>query len=147
MAKINFTKEHYAKMQNLAFAMLINNECIPTRLGQPLNIVDLMHTQTINSLNNIRLSLGKQIETLESQDEWVAPDYQQGKLNSLKEQKDLVNLIIGWKRYRLELEETKAKKAELNAQLKELRESQKTPEDKIKELEVQLRSMDADEEF
>lgn len=147
MAKVNFTKEHYAKMQTLAFAMLVHNQTISTKMGQPLNIVELMHTQTINTLNGIRLGLGKQIETLESQDEWVATDYQQEKLEALKKQKELVNLIIGWKRHNLEIQEARARKAELTAQLDELKESQKTPEDRIKELEAKLQEIDTTEEF
>ena len=147
MAKINFTKEHYAKLETLAFNMLVSNQSISTKLGQPLNIVELMHTQTIGTLNGIRLSLGKQIEDLEKQDEWVASDYQQEKLEALKSKKELVNLIIGWKRYNLEIQETKAKKKEITEQLNELRESQKTPEDKIKELEVKLKELDNVEEF
>lgn len=147
MAKINFTKEHYAKMKELAFAMLVANEAITTKMGQPLNIVELMHTQTINTLNGIRLAITKQIEDLEKQDEWVATDYQQEKLEALKRKKELVNLIIGWKRHNMEAAEAKAKKAELTAQLKELKESQKTPEDRIKELEAQLTAIDADEDF
>lgn len=147
MAKVNFTKEHYAKMKDLAFAMLVYNVTISTKMGQPLNIVELMHTQTINTLNNIRLALGKQIENLESQDEWVATDYQQEKLEALKKQKELVNLIIGWKRHNLEVQEARSKKAELTKQLNELKESQKTPEDRIKELEAQLQSLDASEDF
>ena len=147
MAKINFTKEHYAKMKELAFGMLVNNEVINTKLGQPLTIVDLLHTQTINTLNNIRLAIGKQIESIENQDEWTTSAYQQDKLEKLKQAKELVNLIIGWKRHNIEVQEAKAKKAELNAQLKQLKESQKTPEDKIKEIEEQLKSIDADEDF
>lgn len=147
MAKINFTKEHYAKMKELAFGMLVNNEVVNTKLGQPLTIIDLLHTQTINTLNNIRLAIGKQIESLENQDEWTTSAYQQDKLEKLKQAKELVNLIIGWKRHNMEVAEAKAKKAELNAQLKQLKESQKTPEDKIKEIEEQLKSIDADEDF
>ena len=147
MTKINFAKEHFAKLKELAFAMLVANEAIITKMGQPLNIVELMHTQTINTLNGIKLALGKQIETLESQDEWVATDYQQEKLEALKSKKELVNLIIGWKRYKLEAEETKRKKAELTEQLKNLKESTKTPEDRIKELEAQLAGLDAEEDF
>ena len=147
MGKINFTKEHYAKMKELAFGMLVNNEVVNTKLGQPLTIVDLLHTQTINTLNNIRLAIGKQIESLENQDEWTTSAYQQNKLEKLKQAKELVNLIIGWKRHNIEVQEAKAKKAELNAQLKQLKESQKTPEDKIKEIEEQLKSIDADEDF
>lgn len=147
MAKVNFTKEHYAKMKELAFAMLVANEAISTKMGQPLSIVDLMHTTTINTLNTIRLSLGKSIEDLEKQDEWVATDYQQDKLAALKNKKELVNLIIGWKRYNLELTEAKALKKELKAQLNELKEAQKTPEDKIKEIEAKLASINAEEDF
>lgn len=147
MAKINFTKEHYAKMKELAFTMLVKNQTIPTKFGQNLNIVDLMHTQAINSLNGIRLSLARQIEDLEKADEWVATDYQQEKLEMLKEKKDLVNLIIGWKRHTIEVLETAHKKIKLAAQLKELKEAQKTPDEKIKELEEELKSLDADEEF
>ena len=147
MAKVNFTKEHYAKMQTLAFEMLVKNEAIPTKMGQLLNIVELMHTQTINTLNNIRLSLGKQIEDIEKTDEWVATDYQQEKLETLKKKKDLVNLIIGWKRHTMEVYEAKAKKMALKAKLDELKESQKSPEDKIKELESQLKKLDSTEEF
>lgn len=147
MAKVNFTKEHYAKMKELAFAMLVANEAISTKMGQPLNIVDLMHTTTVNTLNNVRIALGKQIEDLEKQDEWVATDHQQEKLEALKKKKDLVNLVIGWKRYNLELAETKALQKDLKAQLDELKESQKTPEDRIKELEAKLASLNSAEEF
>lgn len=147
MAKVNFTKEHYAKMKELAFAMLVSNDAISTKMGQPLNIVDLMHTTTINTLNNVRIALGKQIEDLEKQDEWVATDHQQEKLEALKKKKDLVNLVIGWKRYNLELAETKALQKDLKAQLDELKESQKTPEDRIRELEARLASLNSAEEF
>lgn len=144
MAKVNFTKEHYVKLSALAFAMLVSNKVISTKMGQPLNICELMHTQTIGTLNDIRLSIGKQIEKLESQDEWVASDYTQEKLEELKKQKELVNLIIGWKRFKMEVDEAKKKKAELTAQLEKLKEEQKTPEDRIKELESQLADLDSE---
>ena len=145
--KINFTRQHFERLKELAFALLINNETIPTRLGGQLNIVELLHTLTVGSLNGIRLALGKQIEAVENKDEWVADDNQQKQLESLKNKKELVNLIIGWKRYKLEKEETRRKQAELKKQLQTLKESQKTPEDKIKELEAQLSELDATEEF
>ena len=147
MAKINFTKEYYAKMKDLAFEMLVNNEVVTSKFGSSLSIVDLMHTQSVNTLNNMRIAFSKQINDLENQDEWAATDYQQEKLEALKRKKELVNLIIGWKRHNIEIAKAKAKKAELTAQLKELKESQKTPEDKIKDIEAQLSSIDADEDF
>ena len=84
---------------------------------------------------------------LASQDEWVASDYTQDKLEALKKQKELVNLIIGWRRYKLEAEATQKQKSELTEQLKALKESTKTPEDRIKELEAKLADLDAEEQF
>ena len=145
MAKINFTKEHYVKMSGLAFAMLVNNETISSKMGQPLNIVELMHTTTVQTLNDMRLSIGKQIEKLESQDEWVSTDNTQERLEKLKKKKELLNLLIGWKRKKLEIEEAQYKKRTLTEQLNKLKEEQKTPEDRIKELEEQLAGLDTEE--
>lgn len=141
MAKINFTQKHFAQMQNLLLAMLMSNTTITTKLGGELNVVELLHTTTINTLNSIRLSLDKHIQNLESQDEWIADNANQESLDKTKTQRELVNLIIGYKRYMLEVEETQKKKAELTAKITELKESQKTPADKIKEFEAELASL------
>lgn len=141
MAKINFTKDHFNKMLSMAAAMLVNNEVVMTKMGQPLNIVELMHTATIGTLMDIKKSLSKKIENLEDQDEWVESSTNQVNLTRYKNQKELVNLIIGWKRYMLEASEAAKRKQELESKLKELKDSQKTPEDKIKEIEAELASM------
>ena len=49
-----------------------------------------------------------------------------------------MNLIIGYKRYLLEQQQTSELKKQLKKTLEDLKESQKTPEDKIKEIEAQL---------
>jgi chromosome segregation ATPase len=125
----------------MAAAMLVNNEVVMTKMGQPLNIVELMHTTTIGTLMDIKKSLSKKIENLEDQDEWVESSTNQVNLTRYKNQKELVNLIIGWKRFMLEASEAAKRKQELESKLKELKDSQKTPEDKIKEIEAELASM------
>lgn len=142
MGTINFTKDNYSKMCGLALNMLLDNSTITTKIGQTLNIVELIHTTTINTLNSIRIGLSKEIANLENQDEWVVGEATQKKLEKAKEQKELVNLIIGYKRKLLEAKELGEKKAELTKQLKALEESQKTPEDKIKEIKEQLASLE-----
>ena len=142
---INFTKDHFAKLQNLALGMLFTNEVIMSKMGTPLNIVELLHTTTIGTLNEIRLGLAKSIEKLENQDEWTQTEDIQIKLDSLKLKKELVNLIIGYKRFNLENEANARKKAELEAKLKELKESQKTPADRIAELEAEISKIDTEE--
>lgn len=147
MAKINFTKEHFDKMCSLLIIMLLSNKTISSKLGTPINVVELLHTTTINSLNNIKLALSNKIKQLESQDEWVASGLNARQLDTAKEQKELVNLVIGYKRYKMEVEENAQKRAELTAKLKALKESQKSPEDKIKELEAELSAINEAETF
>ena len=141
MAKINFTKEHFDKLKAYAVEMLFTQETVTTKLGQTLNIVELLHTTTINTLNSIRLQLSKEIETIENQDEWVSGETSQRKLENLKAKKELVNLIIGYKRFVQEQAEIARERAHLEDELSRLKESQKTPEDKIKELESKLNDL------
>ena len=138
--KINFTKDHMSRLIDLADEALFNKTVVFTKLGQPLNIYELLHTTSINQLNEIKLGLAKKIEKAEETDEWIQPD--NDKLQSMKDAKELVNLIIGWKRYNLELDENARKKEELIEKLSELKESQKTPEDRIKEIEAQLKELE-----
>lgn len=142
---INFTKEHYSKMCELAVKMLLANGTITTNMGQTLNIVELIHTTSINTLNKIKTNLAKTIQNLEEKDEWVEVDTAQ--LEGLKEKKELVNLIIGFKRYSMEVKENARKKHELSEKLAELKESTKTPEDRIKEMEAELAALDVIEDF
>lgn len=137
MGKINFTPEHMERMKVLLIDMLLNNSVIISGFGNELNACTLLHTTTINNLNKIRIGLGKNIETLENTDEWVNSDNQH-KIQVLKEKKELVNLIIGYKRYIEEVKALEAKRKELEEKLNILKESQKTPEDRIKEIEAQI---------
>lgn len=128
------------RLMDLADAALFDRTIVATKLGQQLNIYELLHTTSINQLNEIKASLAKKIEKVEASDEWVAPD--NDKLQAMKDTKELVNLIIGWKRYNSELDENARKKEELSKKLAELKESTKTPEDRIKELEAQLKELE-----
>lgn len=143
--KINFTKQHYQDLVNLVAQAAMNHVIINTKMGQPLDIVALLHTTSINTLNDIKASLVKKIRSIEDRDEWVDADTVV--LDTLKGQKELVNLIVGWKRWKMEIDENRKKKENLTKKLAELKESTKTPEDRIKEMEAELAAMDAEEDF
>lgn len=138
--KINFTKEHFAKLKELAAQALFEGTVIRTKMGSPLNIFELIHCTSVNQLNEIKNALAKQIEKIETGDEWTNPD--NDKIEGLKTSKEMINLIIGWKRFNMEKEANARKKAELTEKLTELKESQKTPEDRIKEMEAALAELD-----
>lgn len=141
--KINFTVEHFQRLQQLLLNMLLSNDVVVNKFGQPLNVVELLHVTSIQGLNNIRLNLAKQIENLENQDEWVASPTTQVKLENLKESKELTNLIIGYKRSMQEIAENNAKKAELKAKIAQMKEEAKTPEDRLKEAEAELAALES----
>ena len=143
--KINFTKQHYQDLVNLVAQAAMNHVVINTKMGQPLDIVALLHTTSINTLNDIKASLVKKIRNIEDRDEWVDSD--PTVLEQIKAQKELVNIIVGWKRWTMEIEANKKHKAELTEKLAALKESTKTPEDRIKEMEAELAALDADEDF
>ena len=147
MGKINFTKEHFERMKELAVDMLLSNESVTTKMGQILNISELFHTTTVGTLNSIRSGLAKKIEDAENKDEWVSAASDSKYLNLLRKQKELVNLIIGWKRYNTEQQSIKAERIALEEELNKLKESQKTPEDKIKELEEKIKVLNDEVEF
>lgn len=144
--KINFTKEHYQKMCALLLDMLMNNGTIQTKLGQQLNVVELLHCTTINSLNEIRLSLTNAVRKIEDQDEWVEDNHSE-RLDILKAKKELVNLIIGYKRWSTEVRENQAKREALKAKIAQMKEAAKTPEDRLKEAEAELAALESEDNF
>lgn len=142
MGKIKFNKDHFELLKLMLVKYLFDNRKITTKFNVELNVVELLHTTTINSLNTIRLSLSKKIEELEAKDEWISEDSIQEELSNAKDDKKLVNLIIGYKRYILEQEEIAKKRAELINKINNIKEAVKTPEDKLKEAEEALKELE-----
>lgn len=140
MGNINFNKTHYDMMCEMLLEMLLNNETIQHKM-LTLDVVALVHTTTINTLISIRMDLKKTIALLENEDEWTSSEATQKKLSILKDKKELVNLVIGYKRWQEEQESIKYARKLLMEELEDLKESQKTPEDKIKELEDKLANL------
>lgn len=139
--KVNFTETNMARLKELAIEMLLNNGIVSTKIGQVLNVSDLLHTTTINTLNSIKNSIKKRIEVLEGADEWTVEVDTQREIGNLKKDAELVNLIIGYKRYTQEVAENHAKKRELEKQLRNLEESTKTPAERIEDLKKQIEAL------
>ena len=143
MTKINFTQQHYAQLRALATEALFTNATFKNILGTPIGIVELLHQTTINSLVTMKANIEKIIRQKEDSDEWNVTSEEQTGLEILKNKKELINLIIGFKKYTQQVDENLRIRQELNDTLKALKESQKTPDDKIREIEEQLKSLDS----
>lgn len=143
--KINFTKDHFEKLKELLSIMLLNNETVNNRLGMPVNVVDLVHTTSLNSLNDMRNALKKTVEKAESADEWVSSFISQEKVNKLRRQIETIYLIIGYKRYQMELADLNNKREELTEKLNKMKEEAKTPEERIMEVQNELDNLEIPE--
>ena len=108
-------------------------------MNVPMNICDLKEL-TPNILNNLKLTYDKKIQSLESRDEWVDPE--NDKIDLYRFIREGLNLLVGYKRKKIQIAENEAKKRQLDKTIAELREAQKTPEDKLKELEAERAALD-----
>ena len=138
MGKINFTTENKSRLEELATKFLFGNLPIQGPIGTSMRVEDLLHNTSVNSLVTMNSHLKKQIASMSDLDEWSCTDADTWKLERLKETQELVSLVIGYKKWLAEQEEISEKKAVLAAQIDSLKESQKTPAERIAELEKQL---------
>lgn len=138
MGKINFTQENKTQLESLAVKFLFKNISIETTLGTTCNIAELIHTTSIKSLAIIYQNLKKKINTLEEADRWSRSETENTYLEVLKEKLTFVDLLIGYKKWLIEEAELEKKKTELTEKLEELKESQKSPADRIAEIEAEL---------
>lgn len=141
MGKINFTTENKTRLEALCLKFLFNNLPIQGPLGTVLRIEDLLHNTSISTLTTMHTNLKKTVATLEDVDEWTSTDADKWKLERMKENLELVNLLIGYKRFLAEQEELAEKKADLAAKIAALKDSQKTPAERIAELEAELSTL------
>ena len=141
MGKVNFTTENKSRLEELATKFLFGNLPIQGPMGTSMRVEDLLHNTSVNSLVSMNSHLKKQIASMSDLDEWSCTDADTWKLERLKETQELVSLVIGYKKWLAEQEEISEKKAALAAQIDSLKESQKTPAERIAELESQLANL------
>ena len=145
MTKINFTKEHQERLGVLASDALTKGEKFKGNLGSEMTIYDLIHNCNVNTLSRYHSNIKKEVADIELLDEWSLTEYQQKKAANLKKTQELINLLIGYKRNQAEIEANREKLSKLKSTYSELKESTKTPEDKLKEVEAQILALEVAE--
>lgn len=139
ITKINFNLEHKSKLDTLLLKHLYINTQLTGSVSTKINVYQLLHETSLNSLQSLYQVLTKSLDASKNLDQWSMNDYQQEKQENLRELIELVNLLIGFKRYESTKESNRKKAAEIRDELKKLKEQNKTPEERIKELEDQAK--------
>ena len=140
MGKINFTKEHKTVLISAIANSVLNNEVFTGNLGTAYTVNDLINNTTINTLRQLRAGIAKKIASLQIDDWGDNPN--QDKIDVLKKQDELINLIIGYRLHEIELAEVAKEKKNLEEQIAVLKDSEKSPAQKIAELEEKLANID-----
>ena len=141
MATINFRKEDKDQLESLAVKFLFDGTTLKGALSTEVTVYELIQHTSVNVLKNILVALKKEIDAKENQDRWSLTDNEQKVIESLRDKRDFVDLLIGYKKYLSELSGMASKKATLMKQLKELEESTKKPEDRIAEIKKAIEEL------
>ncbi len=136
MSKINFTQAHLEELKQLIAEAVLNGIVIKTNFGQTFDVCQL-EGLSLNTLRSISASIIKKKSDLTIDDQWTENPNEE-KIKELDWQLRLITLFIGYKLKKAENEEITMEKERLTKQLNDLVESQKTPEDLIKELREKL---------
>lgn len=145
--KINFTAEHKTKLEKLFLSLSFTGHMLSGKFGaNSLSPYDLLHNASVSTLRSLHSQLKNEIAKTEAdEDEWTTSSYQQQQLSLKKKWKEFIHLVIGWKKAEQEKADNRAAVKNMKAKLAELKESTKTPEEQIKELEDSIAAMSSEE--
>ena len=100
MSKINFTSEHEKQLKDLYLELGFSGAKLQGKFGaNSMSADQLLHTTTIETLKSFKVTLKKEIEELEKEDEWTTGVISSKRLTITKKWYDYVNLLIGYKLY------------------------------------------------
>ena len=137
---MNFTEEHLRQLKELVFLAVVKNYIIVGKLGQQFTVTDLMMSSLV-TLRNLRKHLQQVISNF-TEDEWEEKSLvTQDQETYCKNSYNLVNLMLGYRINEAKIQEKEAQKAELQERINAIKESTKTPEEKLQELERELDSL------
>lgn len=138
---INFTEQNKQDLEQLVFDAVTKRWQVSNKLGMVFDVMDIFHTCTIQTLRAIRKELTNKLNAFED-DEWSDKSIQDNeKIEYYSKSIKLVNLIIGYRLWQQEQYDLENKKAALELKLQVLKENQKTPEEKIAELEKEINDL------
>lgn len=141
--QINFTKEHLQQLKSLMIEMLFGNSSLKGAMGTNINAHQLLNETSIKTLQGLYLTTSKDIENQSKLDRWSMTDYQQNKLEELKQTAELLDLLIGYKKSEAQREAAAGKLKEKREILQSLKDQSKTPAERIKELETEISELEA----
>lgn len=145
--QVNFTEDHKKELEGLFVNLSFEGVQLAGKFGtNTMSPYDLLHNASSSTLKSLYNQLKNEItKAEENEDEWTSSDYEQRQLSSKKEWKKFLYLLIGYRKYLTEKAKNSEALRQMKAKLAELKESNKSPEDQMKELQDAIARMEGSE--
>lgn len=140
MNQINFTKEHESRLKDLLWEM-VTKDVIFVGSVTPYTAYEIFNALSLNSLETLYNRLDKELQKFDKVSRWLSNNEDSVLKESTQMKKEFVDLVIGYKMYQQQLSEKQEKIEKLQSEIEKLKESQKSPEDLIKEKEASLKEL------
>jgi hypothetical protein len=96
--KINFTSDNEKQLKDLFLELGFSGAtCEGTFGANSVNVMQLMHSTTIENLQAMYQNLEKKIDTLGKVNKWTAPVATTQRVENLKKWYNFIDLLIGYK--------------------------------------------------
>jgi hypothetical protein len=143
MVKINFTQENLDRLKALFVELGFNGEVLSGKFGaNTYTVWEVLHNLTISTLKSINSNLKKEVIALEEQDDWTVSQYQLAKAAKTRKWQEFVNLVVGYKLSEQEKAEKQHEIKEKKEALKQIVEENKTPAERIAELQKEIEELE-----
>jgi cell division protein FtsB len=141
--KIKFTKAHLKELKELFVKISMKGKALQGKFAaNSLNPYELLHNTQVTTLNSLRSGLKKEIEAYEAEnDEFTVSEGQNRKNEEKKDWARYLYLLIGYKRWKEQEADNRKKLSEKRAELKKLEDDNKSPAEKIKDLQKEIDDM------
>lgn len=139
---VNFTPEQKAKLADLTATLCFSGETFAGKFGSnEYNPWDFLNTSSPSTLESAYNAAKRAKNAAEKEDPWSASKTDSERVEQLKRWEEFLFLAWGWARFKMDSKTREADKSRKLAALNALKEENKTPAERIAELEAELAAM------
>lgn len=139
---VNFTPEQKTRLAELTATLCFSGETFSGKFGSnEYNPWDFLNTTSPSTLEQAYNAAKRAKNAAEKEDPWAATITDTERVEQLKRWEEFLFLAWGWSRFKLDSKTRDAEKARKAAKLAALKEENKTPAERIAELEAELAAL------
>jgi hypothetical protein len=138
--RINFTIEDQVKLRTLLADFVLEGVTFKGSLNSFTTVYDLVHNHSLNTLKRLFTTLSNIVKNKkEATVRWETKESEEDAL--INKQIEFIELLIGYKLAQAQNETIEAQKARIQAQIDQIDQESKSPEDLKRDLQEELKAL------